>query len=268
MKIGVFDSGLGGLTVLDALLDELPDHDYVYLGDTARAPYGNRPSQEVEGFTIEAVEFLVRQSCNIVIIACNTASSEALRVIQQQVVPAKFPEIKVLGVLIPSAEAVHEKHYQTVGVIGTVGTISSGAYEREIKKINHQTEVIVSACPNLAGLIESGSLDSKEVREELKICLAPIVEGGAEALILGCTHYPLAIKEIEAALPETVDIINSPESIARSFKSYLERHPEIASKISRFGSVQYFTSGSAKDFREQGCKFMKNKMDVVKWVKI
>jgi len=267
MRIGVFDSGFGGLTVLDELMNVLPNYDFVYFGDNARAPYGNRSSAEVLRFAIEAVEFLVRQRCGIIIMACNTASSEALRVVQQQVVPEKFPQIKVLGVLIPSAEAVQGRHFKKVGVIGTVGTIESGAYEREINKVAPDVCVISSACPHLATLIESGE-DSEEIEHELAECLMPVIKAKAEALILGCTHYPLALARIRQALPRSMEIINPPKLIAESFKNYLERHQDIRNNLSHLGVVQYFTTGSAKDFREQGQKFMQNKLDVVKQIRI
>jgi glutamate racemase len=268
MRIGVFDSGFGGLTVMDELLNSLPGFDFVYLGDNARAPYGNRSSEEVEKFATEAVEFLTRQRCSIIVIACNTASSEALRVIQQRIVPERFPEVKVLGVLIPSAEAVRDKGFKTVGVIGTVGTINSKAYEREIVKVAPNVTVVASACPNLAGLIEAGEHDGESVKQELDRCLVPIIEAGADGLILGCTHYPLVAVAIAERLPESVEMINPPELIAQSFKSYLERHPEIGRDLSRVGMVQYFTTGSAKDFREEGQKFMRNRIDVVKQIRI
>lgn len=268
MRIGIFDSGFGGLTVLDELLSVLPDYDFVYLGDNARAPYGNRPTEEVTRFTSEAVEFLAAQRCSIVVIACNTASSEALRVVQQQLIPQKLPHLKVLGALIPSAEAVGQEHFKIVGVIGTVGTISSGAYEREINKINPDIKVIPSACPSLAGLIEAGKVGSQEIGDELEKCLAPIVAGGAEALVLGCTHYPLVAAEIRGMLPDTVAIINPPKLIAKSFEDYLERHQEIRKDLSRFGMVQYFTTGSAKDFREQGQAFIRHRVDVVKQIRL
>lgn len=268
MRIGVFDSGFGGLTVLGELLKTFPRNDFVYLGDGARAPYGNRPQEEVERFAIEAVAFLAAQRCSIIIIACNTVSSEALRIIQQRVVPEGFPGLKVLGVLIPSAETVRDKRYGTVGVIGTVGTIKSRAYEREIAKVAPAVKVIASACPKLAGLIESGQFGSRELADELRHCLAPIVAGGADALILGCTHYPLVAAEIRTILPAAIEVISPPKLIAESFEEYLGRHQEIASGLGRWSMVQYFTTGSAKDFGEQGAKFLGGRIGVVKQIKL
>ncbi len=268
MRIGVFDSGFGGLTVLSELVRALPRHDLVYLGDSARAPYGNRSREEILSFTAQAVEFLAAQKCGVIIIACNTASSEALRVIQQQMVPDRFPGLKVLGVLIPSAEAVIGKGYGTVGVIGTVGTVKSGAYQREIAKIAPEAKVIASACPKLAGLIESGAGDSLETENELRACLEPMVTSGAEALILGCTHYPLVAGKIRSMLPPAVEVINPPKLIAESFLKYLERHQEIRDGLSRLGMIQFFTTGSAKDFGEQGERFFGGKLGVVKQIRL
>lgn len=250
------------------LLKVLQSHDFVYLGDSARAPYGNRPHEEIEKFTAQAVEFLAAQRCGVIIIACNTASSEALRAIQQKIVPERFPGLKVLGVLIPSAEAVRDKGHKKVGVIGTVGTATSGAYEREIVKVAPETEVIASACPGLAGLIEAGKVDGAEIDAELRRCLEPVISGGAESLILGCTHYPLVAAEIRNILPANIEIINPPKLIAESFLKYLGRHPEIRDSLTRLGMVQYFTTGSAKEFGERGVKFLGSKIGVVKQIKL
>lgn len=268
MKIGVFDSGYGGLTVLGGLLDLLPQYDYVYLGDNARAPYGNRPADEVLRFATEAVGFLAAQRCSLIVVACNTASSEALRIIQQQVVPEQFPQTKVLGVLIPSAEAVKDKGRAVVGVIGTAGTVASGAYEREIAKVSPGTKVVASACPALAGLVERGEADGPAVQDELIRCLKPVIEAQAEALILGCTHYPLILDTIKQALPPGIEIINPPALIAKSLAAYLERHPEIERKLGRFGLVQYFTTASAKDFWQVGRGFLGRELGVVKQIRL
>jgi len=268
MRIGVFDSGFGGLTVLSELVRVLPRHDFVYLGDSARAPYGNRPREEVLSFTAQAVDFLAVQKCSVIIIACNTASSEALRIIQQQIVPDKHPGLKVLGVLIPSAEAVAGKRYGAVGVIGTVGTVGSGSFQREISKVAPETKVIASACPKLAGLIETGAGDGPEAENELRACLELIVAGGAEALILGCTHYPLVADKIRSMLPLSVEVIDPPKLIAESFLKYLERHQEIRDGLSRLGMIQFFTTGSAKDFGEQGERFFGGKLGVVKQIRL
>ena len=236
MKLGIFDSGLGGLLIADSLKRELPEYSYSYLGDTKRMPYGNRSAEAIFEFTLEGVRYLLEQrGCAIVIIACNTASSEALRRIQQGYLAQKFPDRRVLGVLIPTAEAA--RGLASVGVLATSGTVRSGTYPVELKKISPATAVFQQAAPLLAPLVEQDGLKWAEpiVAEYMK----PLLERGAEGIILGCTHY-VALKDMarKAAGPN-VKVYSQDELVAESLRNYLHRHPELETRLSKDGSREY-----------------------------
>ncbi len=230
MKIGIFDSGLGGLIILKAVRKLMPEYDYVYLGDTKRVPYGNKSPQAIFKLTKKAVNYLFRkENCAIVLIACNTASARALRKIQQEYLPKNFPNRKVLGVLIPAAEMACV--YDSVGILATVGTVASKTFPIEIKKLNNQAKVFQNAAPRLVPLIEEG-------KNELALLwllkyLKPLLQKKIRALILGCTHYPILKREIKKILPKNVKIISQEEIVPRKFKEYLARHPEITKQISK-----------------------------------
>ena len=229
MKIGIFDSGLGGLVVTKAVMERLPKYDLVYLGDTKRVPYGNRSSQTVFEFTARAVEYLFQHGCKLVVLACNTASAQALRKIQQELLPKKYPDRKVLGVIIPTLEAVGEsKRAKRVGILATQSTAASHIYQVELKKINPRLQV-----REQAPLIENGAENFAQpfIREYLK----PLKAFGLDSLVLGCTHYPLLKKTIGRNLPKKVKIYSQEEIIPEKLADYLSRHPEIQSSLSRKG---------------------------------
>jgi len=230
MKIGIFDSGLGGLIVARAIRKALPEYDFIYLGDTKRVPYGNRSHEVVFEFTKEGVNYLFRkENCAIVIIACNTASARALRKIQQEYLPKSFPDRKILGVLIPAAEEAAK--FERVGILGTSGTISSGAFPKEIKKLNKKTKVFQISAPMLVPLAEEGEI--KNALPFVEKYLQPFVNKKLDALVLGCTHYPIFKKEIKKLLPKNIKIISQDEIVPKKFKNYLARHPEIEKKLSK-----------------------------------
>ncbi|MFH1201172.1 MAG: glutamate racemase [bacterium] len=230
MKIGIFDSGLGGLIMARAVRKIMPEYDYVYFGDTKRVPYGNKSSEAVFEFTREAVDYLFRQeNCAIVIIACNTASARVLRQIQQEYLTKEFPNRKVLGVLIPAAEEASS--YNRVGVLATLGTVTSNAFPVEIKKLNSKIKVFQNFAPMLVPLIEEG--DNLLAKPFLSKYLKPFANKKLNALILGCTHYPILKKEIKKIMGENVKIISLDEIIPEKLKKYLVRHPEIAKKLSK-----------------------------------
>lgn len=235
MKIGIFDSGLGGLIVAKAIRKMMPDYDYVYLGDTKRVPYGNRSHDAVFEFTKEGVDYLFRkENCAIVIIACNTASARALRKIQKNYLLKNFPDRKVLGVLIPAAE--EGAKFERVGVLATLGTVSSGTFPKEIKKINKKTIIFQNSAPMLVPLAEEG--EKILAREFIKKYLKPLLSKKINALALGCTHYPIFKKEIKKLLPQDVKIISQDEIVPKKLREYFKNHPKISKKLSKGKSAK------------------------------
>ncbi len=240
MKIGIFDSGLGGLIVMSNLVATLPHYDYIYLGDTAHVPYGNRTQAEIYNFTEKAVQHLFDAGCQIIIIACNTASAEALRKIQQEYLPAHFPDRRVLGVLIPAAEvAVKQSSTQIIGVLATSSTVESGAFVREILKISPQADIIQQAAPDLVPLIESGNFD--EAQQFLADYLAPFTEN-IDTLILGCTHYPILKRQIQEILGADIHVVSQDECMGEKLHSYLENHPELSEKLSKDSTHLFYVT--------------------------
>ena len=226
MRIGIFDSGLGGLIIARAIRETMPEYDYVYMGDTKRLPYGNKKQSKIYENTIEALEYLFKKDCVLVIIACNTASSEALRKVQQEWLPkSKYKDRKVLGVIRPTVECVGG--YKSIGLIGTLRTIDSTAYLQELKKINQNIKLLAKATPKLVPMIEAGEYEEKI----LKDYLAPFKN--IESLILGCTHYGMLKKEIQKILGKKVKIIAQEDLIPEKLKNYLMRHKEIRKKLSK-----------------------------------
>ncbi len=232
MKIGVFDSGLGGLSIARAIMARLPQYDYLYLGDTKRVPYGNRSQETIHQFVQEALDYLFEQDCQLVILACNTASAEALRHSQQQYLPTRYPDRRILGVLIPAVEvALGSPDSKRVGVLATASTVESGSYTREVERIRPGAEVVAKAAPLLVPLVENDGL--KYARGILEDYLQPLKEVQIDSLILGCTHYCL-LKDI---VREMIDcpVISQDEVVPDKLADYLERHPEIESKLEKSG---------------------------------
>ncbi|HNW71371.1 MAG TPA: glutamate racemase [Candidatus Paceibacterota bacterium] len=237
MKIGIFDSGLGGLILARAIKKSMPEYDYVYLGDTKRVPYGNRSYETVFEFTKQAVDFLFRkENCAIVIVACNTASARALRRIQQEYLIKNFPDRKVLGVLIPTAEECGK--FKSVGVLGTNGTIDSNTFPEEIKKVNLKinspiciTKVFQNSAPILVPLAEEG--EKVLAKPFLVKYLKPLLNKKPEAIALGCTHYPFFKNEIRKITGSKVKVISQDELIPKKLKNYFMRHPEIEKQLSK-----------------------------------
>jgi glutamate racemase len=254
MKIGIFDSGLGGLIIAKAIRKLMPEYDYVYLGDTKRVPYGNRSHETVFEFTKQAVDYLFRkENCAIVILACNTASARALRRIQQKYLRRNFPNRRVLGVLIPTAEECAK--YKKVGIIGTSGTIASNTFPDEIAKINRQTnptslklrgtKVFQNPAPMLVPLAEEGEKDL--VKPFLEKYLKPFLNKKLNAVALGCTHYPIFKKEIRKFLGRNIRVISQDEIIPKKLKDYLKRHPEIEKKLVKNGKAKILVTDIIKN---------------------
>lgn len=262
--IGVFDSGLGGLSVFKYFLKKLPEFNYIYLGDNARVPYGGKSKEVIYEYTKEAINFLFAKGANLIIIACNTASAEALRQIQQEYLPQKYPDKKILGVIRPLAEATSQnKKLNRVGVIGTKATINSNVYKIEINNLNPKIKVYQISAPLLVPLIEEGWVHKPETKNILKSYLKPLKAKNLDALILGCTHYPFLLTETKKIMGPKCFIPDPGEIIAQSLKNYLERHPELNIKPNKSATVKFYTTDNIKQFKKLGEKFLGQKINQI-----
>ena len=263
--IGIFDSGYGGLTILHGIRQLLPEYDYLYLGDNARAPYGPRSFDVVYEFTRQAVVKLFEMGCHLVILGCNTASAKALRTIQQNDLPQIDPERRVLGVIRPTAEVIGDlttsKH---VGVLATEGTIKSESYDLEIHKLFPDIKVSGVACPFWVPLVEYNEADSPGADYFVKKRIDEIMrkDPDIDTIILGCTHYPLLMPKILKYLPAGVRVVPQGEYVAESLKQYLERHPNIEAKCSKGAGVHYLTTENPNKFKEQAQIFLHEPVEV------
>jgi glutamate racemase len=256
--IGVFDSGYGGLTVLKEIVKELPQYDYLYMGDNARAPYGPRSFDTVYHYTLECVEWFFLQGCELVILACNTASAKALRTIQQKDLPQIDPNKRVLGVIRPTTEVIGQySKTGKVGILGTTGTVQSDSYPIEIAKFFPQLQVFQEACPMWVPLIENNEYDTPGadyfVQKHLKHLLG--ASEGIDTLLLACTHYPLLMNKIKQFVPEGITILSQGEIVAKSLSQYLENHTALADRCSKNGQLSFFTTDSASDFDNHAGSF-------------
>jgi len=263
--IGVFDSGYGGLTILSKIREVLPEYDYLYLGDNARAPYGSRSFEVVYEFTLQAVCKLFEMGCQLVIIGCNTASAKALRSIQQNNLPHIDPRRRVLGVIRPTVEAIdgltHSRH---VGVLGTPGTIKSESYPLEIHKLFPDIQVTGHACALWAALVEAGEGNSEGagyfIRKDIDALLAH--DEQIDTIILGCTHYPILLPKIKQYVPQGINILSQGQLVADSLKDYLQRHQEMDSLCTKGGTCCYFTTEAEEKFAESAATFLSEKVNV------
>jgi glutamate racemase len=244
MRIGVFDSGLGGLAIAQSIIRRLPQYDYLYLGDTKRVPYGGRSQSTIHEFTAEALNYLFTNDCQIVILACNTASAEALRKSQQEYLPVHYPDRRVLGVIIPTAEAVFEQgQARRVGVLATESTVESGAYQREIGKQCPEAEVVPRPAPLLVPLLENDGLKYVDaVLDDYLVGLEDI-----DALVLGCTHYCLLKEQVRAKV--RVPVVSQDEVVPEKLADYLLRHPELETKLGRNGERTYRVTDVTTGYR-------------------
>lgn len=262
-QIGVFDSGYGGLTILEGIRRELPEYDYLYLGDNARAPYGTRSFDIVFDFTRQAVEELFRRGCHLVILACNTASAKALRSIQQQVLPYQYPGKRVLGVIRPTVEKVGEiSRTGHLGLLATPGTVRSHSYQLEIAKLHPDMKLTETACPMWVPLIETGEAHGPGadyfVKKYIDCTMAADPE--IDTLLLGCTHYPILMQKIRKYAPEGVHVLAQGEIVGKSLADYLHRHPEMEAKCSKGGSVTYLTTENSEIFNRLASFFTRNEV--------
>ncbi|MFV0582663.1 MAG: glutamate racemase [Parabacteroides gordonii] len=263
--IGIFDSGYGGLTVFNKIREAMPDYDYIYLGDNARTPYGPRSFEVVYRFTRQAVMKLFSEGCQLVVLACNTASAKALRTIQQGDLPELDPSRRVLGVIRPTVEMMDRisltKH---IGILGTSGTISSQSYSLEIEKMFPHITVTGEACPMWVPLVENNEFNSPGADYFVKKHLDHILSLDPEidTLVLGCTHYPLLIDKIKQYLPSGITVFAQGEYVAESLKDYLNRHPEMDSRLTHQGKCRFLTTESAGKFSEAASVFLNDPIEV------
>jgi glutamate racemase len=263
--IGVFDSGYGGLTVLKALEKELPEHDFLYLGDNARTPYGTRSFDVVYEYTLQAIKYLFSQNCPLIIIACNTASAKALRNIQQLDLPKIAPENRVLGVIRPSVEKVAEiTKNGHVGVLGTIGTVVSESYPIELEKWSNGKvkSTVQEACPMWVPIVENNEIETEGAEFFIKRDIQNILQKDEDldTLILGCTHYPLLSNIIQQYVPERIQILEQGQIVAESLVEYLQRHSEINDRLSKTGSIIFQTTESAENFENKASLFLGRKV--------
>lgn len=260
--IGVFDSGYGGLTILSAIRRELPQYDYIYLGDNARAPYGPRSFDVVYEFTRQAVERLFAMGCQLVILGCNTASAKALRSIQQRDLPFWDPNRRVLGVIRPTAEVIGNiTRNGHVGILATEGTVKSHSYDMEIAKLWPGVKVTGQACPFWVALVEYGEADSPGadyfVRKRIDQLLRQ--DPDIDTIILGCTHFPLLMPKIRQYTPKGITLVPQGDYVATSLRAYLLRHTDMEQRLTRGGSVRYLTTETAEKFTASATIFLKEK---------
>ena len=262
--IGVFDSGYGGLTILHGIRQLLPQYDYLYLGDNARAPYGPRSFDVVYQFTRQAVIKLFEQSCHLIIIGCNTASAKALRSIQQRDLPSLDAKRRVLGIIRPTAETIGSlTATRHVGILATEGTIKSDSYRLEIQKLFPDIQVKGMACPLWAAIVEANEADSPGADYFVKKRIDALMrtDSQIDAIVLGCTHYPLLMNSIVKHVPSGVRIVPQGEYVANSLQQYLQRHPEIDALCTKQGTVRYLTTENKDKFKENAQIFLREQID-------
>lgn len=263
--IGIFDSGYGGLTILSKIKDLLPQYDYIYLGDNSRAPYGNRSDELVLKFTEQAVKWLFAQGCNLIILACNTASAKALRNIQQNYLPLVDSFKRVLGVIRPTVESVvHITKTGHIAVLGTENTIHSNSYLREINKLNPNLILTSEACPMWVPLVENDEHNNPGADYFVEKHIESVLQqdNKIDTIILGCTHYPLLLNKIEQFTPDNILILPQDKLVAKSLQEYLNRHQELENSCSKNSTVRYYTTESPERFRRMASLFLNESLEV------
>ena len=263
--IGVFDSGYGGLTILDKIREVLPEYDYIYLGDNARAPYGTRSFEVVYEFTRQAVNKLFDMGCHLVTLVCNTASAKALRSIQMNDLPQIDPARRVLGVIRPTVECVGEiSKNQHIGVLATAGTIKSESYPLEIHKLFPEIQVSGTACPMRVSLVENNESQDEGADYFIRKYIDQLLskDHQIDTVILGCTHFPILLPKIRQYIPDHISVIAQGEYVAESLKDYLKRHPEMDAKCTKNGNCQFYTTEAEEKFSESASTFLKQQISV------
>lgn len=262
--IGIFDSGYGGLTILNAIRNRLPQYDYLYLGDNARAPYGPRSFNIVYRFTLEAVKYLFEQGCNLVILACNTASAKALRTIQQNDLPNIDPSKRVLGVIRPTVEKIGEiSKTGNIGILGTAGTVQSQSYDIEIEKLHPSFKVFSQSCPLWVPLVENLEAHNEGADYFIEKYINQLLTQSSDidSIILGCTHYPILIDKIKKFTPQHINIVEQGGIVADSLADYLSRHPEMDIRCSKNGECTYLTTEDEDKFNNMASVFLNEQIN-------
>ena len=260
--IGVFDSGYGGLTVLQEIVEALPEYDYIYLGANARAPYGNRSFEVVHEFTLEAVNYLKDRGCRLVVLACNTSSAKALRTIQQiDLKHSEDPSFRVLGVIRPSTETIGSlSKNNCIGVLGTEGTIQSGSYKIELEKFSPHTKVIQHACPMWVPLIESNQhqtdIGKRLIENDIRELLA--MSPAIDTILLACTHYPLFINDVKKIVGEKINVVSQGPIVAHKLRDYLRRNTFMDAQLSKGGNCAFLTTENAAVFNTAATQFLEH----------
>jgi len=265
--IGVFDSGFGGLTVFKSIAKQLSHYNYIYLGDNARSPYGDHSFETVYQYTLECVEWLFKQGCPLVILACNTASAKALRNIQQLDLPKKYPQNRVLGVIRPTAEVIGDmSNTKSIGVLGTRGTVKSESYLIEISKFFPDVKVYQQSCPMWVPLIENGEHNSDGADYFVKQYLDDLLRQSSaiDTILLACTHYPLLIPKIKKYIPSNIKLVSQGDIVAESLANYLVRHPEMNARFGQQGNQVFYTTGDAETFGQHASVFLEKNILVSK----
>lgn len=263
--IGVFDSGYGGLTILEKIREALPEYDYIYLGDNARSPYGTRSFEIVYEFTLQAVSKLFEMGCHLVILACNTASAKALRSIQMNDLPHIDPDRRVLGVIRPTVECIGNiTRTRHIGLLATAGTIKSESYPLEVHKLFPDITVNGVACPMWVPLVENNEAQSEGADYFIRKYIDLLLQKDAliDTVILGCTHYPILLPKIRQYIPSHIRIIAQGEYVAESLKDYMNRHPEMDAKCTRGGNCTFYTTEAEEKFIESASTFLQQQVSV------
>lgn len=247
-KIGLFDSGVGGLNTLRALRTSLPHYDYLYLGDSARAPYGARDQAQIYDYTRECIEYLRQNGCSLVIIACNTASTEALRKLQDEYLPIR-DSFRILGILVPVAEhAIQMTQNKKIGVLATVATVTSQKYVRELHKIDQSIDVFQNAAPMLVPYIESGAQSADQLCDLLQTHITPLLQHDIDVLVLGCTHYAHIEHAIRLFIPPHVSLVHDAQCVGDALEKYLKKHATFAEQLSQTNTCSIYTTYSTPTF--------------------
>lgn len=263
--IGVFDSGYGGLTILDKIREVLPEYDYIYLGDNTRAPYGTRSFEVVYEFTRQAVSKLFDMGCHLVILACNTASAKALRSIQMNDLPNIDPARRVLGVIRPTVECIGNiTQNQHIGILATAGTVKSESYPLEIHKLFPDIRVSGVACPMWVSLVENNESQNEGTDYFIRKYIDQLLtkDPQIDTVILGCTHFPILLPKIRQYIPEHISVISQGEYVAQSLKDYLRRHPEMDAKCTKNGNCSFYTTEAEEKFTESASTFLQQQIRV------
>ncbi len=269
-KIGVFDSGYGGLTILKEFLVSpvLSVYDYIYLGDNARTPYGNKSTNTIYKYTCQAIDFLFNKDCELIITACNTVSAKVLRSIQQEYLPFNYPDKKVLGVVIPIIEEIVEIQARKIGVIGTRATIESHIYRKELEERDVDKKIFEQATPLLVPLVEENWIGKPETNKILKKYLRPLKNKKIDILVLACTHYPFLIKDIRRIMGKNCKVLDVPKIMAEKLEDYLVRHPEIKNKLDKNKKRIFYTTDNADYFKDFCKNFLKDEKGNFQTIKL